>query len=137
MDTQGRRYTRAVKADILQIIRMWVAGMSAKAIAGRMGISVRTVYRRINRLQTNSFDSPQPYQRCLTNFIYRNTNAIKDSAVYKPISLQNLHAGSSFCLYLPLRPEVVGRDITTTARMLQVSSGSAIFQYAKVRHPSA
>ncbi|KAK3888146.1 hypothetical protein Pcinc_007790 [Petrolisthes cinctipes] len=33
--------------------------------------------------------------------------------------------------------QVVGRDITTAARMLQVSSGSAIFQCAKVRHASA
>ncbi|KAK4312982.1 hypothetical protein Pmani_015647 [Petrolisthes manimaculis] len=102
MDTQGGNYTRAVKADCLWIIRMWMAGMSARAIAERMGISVRTVHRRIRRLQTDGIVTLRPYPRGLTNFLSRNNNVIKNSALF---SYHNFHYGS-FYLYTSMRTEV-------------------------------
>lgn len=105
MDTQGCNYTQAVKTDYLWIIKMWVAGMSARDIAGQMGISVRTVHRRIRRLQTDGIVASRPYRGRLNISLPRNSSAITNSALLRPTTDHNPHY-SSFFLYPQLRAEV-------------------------------
>lgn len=105
MATQGCNYTQAVKTDILWIIKMWVAGMSAREIAGQMGISVRTVHRRIRRLQTDGILASRPYRGRLNISLPRNSNAIKSSAIFRPAADHNAYY-CSFFQYPQLRAEV-------------------------------
>lgn len=103
MDTQVCNYTQVVKTDYLWIIKMWVAGMSARDIAGQMGISVRTVHRRIRRLQTDGIVASRPNRGRLNISLPRNSNAIKNSAMLRTISDHNPHYG---ILYPQLRAEM-------------------------------
>lgn len=83
MENQGSKYPRATKGDCLWVIRMWVSGMSAPAIAKQMGISVRTVYRKIHRLQTDGIVAPRPYKRRKNNSLPLNINDFNNSTMFR------------------------------------------------------
>ncbi|KAK4323256.1 hypothetical protein Pmani_006038 [Petrolisthes manimaculis] len=69
MDGRGSRITQTLKSQRQLIIRMWLAGSSARVISHATGISISTVHRWVRRWREEGTIEMRPYsyyKKCTT-----------------------------------------------------------------------